>query len=893
MVILVRAALCAAVLAWSAPALAEKRIEEILFEDCDTAKERFSKLSPAEQAPVVGFLPRIIALNTQAPGVPEPFAQLPGQARPGEVILPGAGRAPDPAIGSLWQNMDAKRELRGKRCALEILELAGASALQSLPSLADIYSREPLSDEIAVGLEEAAATIAELAHRQGKAPSPAEIDLIVPLLTSERPLVSSNFLQEFVGLTLPSVVRHLSLIDGTDGSRVVAFLREADPDGSRGMRAFLDLLVALPDEQQQRLARQIPLPAKEALPQFVPEFARLAGDGAKSVAFVPLLARSCTALGEVSVDAGTGSALAQRNAFDQLSLDEQRCLLRSIPALNRRAVAMLGSRSSEEQRNAISLFASFPKLFSPEQRAAAWTRVRELALSADPEVQRAALAEMARAPERRGELSALLMEMLTTPDPGLSPAGSPSRREAALQALAELGGSKETSRFIPIVLAALEADPLPPGAIRFLAKSEPALPEVVRLLSPSSSPAAPRALQVLAAQEPLMKGAVQPLVEALHSPQLGRAAEAVLARAPAQQVVPAARRALPRSQGHARTSLLAVLQAAGAASKAESSELLAALDTEGCSQLAERGPALLKLASRKDLDTALQASLRKRSLACLGQLPEDTARQALSLPLPEQLLQSPQSAEALASTPLSDELQERLIDSILNTPLPPATLAAALKPFLVNGSRPVRIKVLRSPQARAVLVPALAQAAQTIADQANNDGELRAAALSALVAANDTSYDWREFVQHAIDALGRGEVQGSSLKEILRQLPPALVLEEVGKALNSDSQEKLIGGCQAGASLGTQAVPIVSKVWSLREKRAPAVRYAAVLALLEINPLTPDLQEQLRRLLVNRYFPAAMKDRIEWRNTVAVVDLDRSSFGALRALRLEELIAPR
>jgi hypothetical protein len=85
-------------------------------------------------------------------------------------------------------------------------------------------------------------------------------------------------------------------------------------------------------------------------------------------------------------------------------------------------------------------------------------------------------------------------------------------------------------------------------------------------------------------------------------------------------------------------------------------------------------------------------------------------------------------------------------------------------------------------------------------------------------------------------------------------------------------------------------VPIVSKVWSLREHRAPAVRYSAILALLEINPLTPDLQEHLKRLLVNRYYPWALREPIPWRNTVAVVDLNAASFGTLRTVRLEELL---
>ena len=126
---------------------------------------------------------------------------------------------------------------------------------------------------------------------------------------------------------------------------------------------------------------------------------------------------------------------------------------------------------------------------------------------------------------------------------------------------------------------------------------------------------------------------------------------------------------------------------------------------------------------------------------------------------------------------------------------------------------------------------------------------------------------------------------------MIRLLPPQLVLDEVLPALNSDNQDKLVGACRVGAALGAQAVPIISKLWNLREKRAPSVRYAAVLALLEINPLTPELQEHLKRLLVNRYFPRATALPIRWRSTVAVVDLNAASFGTLRTVHLERLLS--
>jgi hypothetical protein len=126
--------------------------------------------------------------------------------------------------------------------------------------------------------------------------------------------------------------------------------------------------------------------------------------------------------------------------------------------------------------------------------------------------------------------------------------------------------------------------------------------------------------------------------------------------------------------------------------------------------------------------------------------------------------------------------------------------------------------------------------------------------------------------------------------EVIRHLEPTIVLDEVLPALDSDDPERIAGACHIGASLGTQAIPIISKLWNLREKRNPLIRYAAAIALLEINPLTPELQDVLRQLLVNRYLERAKLRPIKWQQTVALVELPKAEFGTLRTTNLERLL---
>jgi hypothetical protein len=159
-----------------------------------------------------------------------------------------------------------------------------------------------------------------------------------------------------------------------------------------------------------------------------------------------------------------------------------------------------------------------------------------------------------------------------------------------------------------------------------------------------------------------------------------------------------------------------------------------------------------------------------------------------------------------------------------------------------------------------------------------------------LASMGDGEFPWRTFLEEGIEFVGRGEHREQILA-IVTLLPPDMVLQVVLPNLEGESPERLVGAAIIGAALGTKAVSIVSKVWHLRERRAPAVRYTAILALLQINPLTPDISDYVERVLVNRYYGLALELPINWAQTVAIVDLDKSRFGTLRTVRLEQLLA--
>jgi hypothetical protein len=222
-------------------------------------------------------------------------------------------------------------------------------------------------------------------------------------------------------------------------------------------------------------------------------------------------------------------------------------------------------------------------------------------------------------------------------------------------------------------------------------------------------------------------------------------------------------------------------------------------------------------------------------------------------------------------------------------PVPQATRSHLLLKLLELGERKTVLDVLSSLSRAHPLAEQALPGVRGLAASIRNDPALAYAAVLTLAKLGDTQFEWAPFVRDVID-MPESNPNFKTALEIIKALPPEIVLTEVGPALDSDNPDRVAGACRVGATLGSLAIPIVSKVWNLRDRKSPTIKYAAILALLEINPLTPDLHEGLRAILVNRYYRAALARPIQWRQSVAVVDLDKSAFGTLRTVHLERLL---
>lgn len=876
------------------PCFAQDSVKHAVFEDCDRALKEFSSQSVEQQSALSDFLARVLALNTQSPSAPEVFAAAPALPGGGESSGLAGPKTQDLVTGALWHNLDAKRELRAKRCALELLRTAGGLAVQTLPVLATIYSEQPLSDEIAVGVEETAADVAERAHKQDMTPTDEHYAALTPILFSQRPRVARQIVQEFVASALPSILKMLPTTKAAP-DEVSSFLKEVDPSGQHSMRAFIQMTEQLSPEAIEAIAPHITLPDRGLLTLFINDFVRLAHQSDAHKVFAVLLGSACAQLNGFTVDAAQQNVIATiPDLFSPgiLSVEQVACLVGTSTAAARKLPALLTKEAVEDQARHATEIANvaFP-ILPAEVRADVCARARERALDLASATAPATIRLLKNCTDQRLETAQTAVVLLKN----LAALSDVSRKATLYSEILELleviGLGKEPNKFATYIKPVLE-NPAPSQLCLKLASKVPQLEAEVhrRALEVPPSPASLSALQALRSLQAFPRKHTQALIDLLRYPEVQPIGEDIL-RLLGQPSIAPLRKAAARPAWSGRASALSALIALGAASKSEMSEMATRLATqEGCSFVTAHPQTLCSLADRDNKDISLRPHIESAVKRCVTEMPSQqlsviaACDKELILNAADQIAgyitlegdhdQFAAVTRALTSGDLTIPDQLRLL-TILVERGSQSTLETIL-PFISSLHAPPR-EVL--------------DAVKSVADRNRETRTVYLSALRVLAVNGYAEYDWVPFIRDTMSVTGRGLVKQDAL-EIVTHIRADTVLAEVIPALESNSPEKLIGAALVGAALGAKAVPIVSRLWHLRENKTPAVRYAAVLALLQINPLTPDIQQEVRNLLVNRYFPTATALPIKWAETVAVVDMDRGSFGDLRKHRLERLLAP-
>jgi hypothetical protein len=874
--------------------LAQEEVKRALFDDCEKAKEEYSRLAGEERVKLLDFFARIVALSTQSPSAPEAFAVAPSAPLGPDGQTHGALRTPELAPGALWQMTDAKRELRAKRCALELLQASGEAALGVLPKLVATYSEQVLSDEIAVTVEEVCAHIAEAAHTKGLAPSNEDLLSIVRFVISPHPLVARNAVHEYRDLAIPLLIREFGTEKLSLSQAESDYLRSIDPDGSIALKALIKLTTDLPPDRVKATASLLPIPSKSAIPSLVGDLVQLVAKPELQDSFLPVLGAACLELNGLTLDPNQQLALARLDAvFDPsiLSAAQAACLARSNPLLGKRTLELLSKEApAERQSYGLEIVRATYQSLPAETKRDLYTAISALAFNYSSPLSPDALSTLGQLSDHRGETNLAVYNALKAlKKDSLSAKLSPNY-EPLLSLLNTIGFDKDPQRFAPFILEALKLSP-PSAAAATLAVKSPYLDrELIKLaLTTPPTQLSASALDILSKRRDLPPSLAPQLAELLRYSELHQRVEQALIVIGKPAVAAIRKVNLRNLPPSAKLSALFTLTQLKAATRGELNELVngIAAQTE-CVFTASHPRLFCARDSANQIDDTTRQTLSSELQRCLAAFSAESLRAVMEC-APELVGESATAALKTLDAERDEGWLEQLVAIATEIDPPTAESQKLLSALLQRGSGNIKQRILTHLGPPTPLSEDVRAAVITQAQATPTAGPLQLSALKALALHADREYDWPEFIKQAIEGAGKGQLDREASR-VISLIPEDIVLAEVIPALESDDSQRLIGAALVGSAVGSKAIPIVSRLWHLRDHRDPTVRFAISLALLRINPLTPDLSDTVRKLLVNRYFPLAQNLPIDWSKTVAVNDLDKGSFGTLRRDRLDLLL---
>lgn len=897
-------------------------LKSALFRDCTEAKRVFRTISPTEEEDTYNYLVRVLSLNTEAPDVAEAF--LPA---------PNAGHAG----GFSWQSVDGRRELAAKRCALDLLESAGERAFPALLGLAAVYSEQQLSDELAIRIEEVSADIAERGHIAGRTLTRADVLSLINHLSDSHPLVAKNLLIEFFDVSRVELVRYLLAADSSDKIGVAAgpLLREVDPGRFFTMSAYLELAPSLNESDLRRGLVRIPLPEKSLLVQpisvreddfsdrlcrlpstvdsnrtdkpparafwvnqdsgqtsIVEEIAALAASPAPylSQPFGKLLGQACLAIGSVSLSPAKAAGVAERRYLsllsrDAMALEAQRCLVRSIAELKSDVRAKLFYGDDDETALGLDLLDSAIAHFNAKERISVFARIREISSTNSP-LGLKALSVLTLFPERAEEVVRLYFQRAKF-------ARGESTNEIALRRNLLLGLARPTfvpftGRFASILTGWLRERDDAAAVIEVLEKQLPAFETALLGTWRSGSVEVRlRILELLAHAESRLSSRTLKIVsDAYTVPELRESVEKVyrIAAVTSKAELKSLRRDIA---GANRFDSLRRLTEYGLATPREIAEFVALLSKATCPNLKASSFAIEGLLNDDSLPLAGKATLFPRMAFCLPEVDGGIGRRwAAQIPLgyvdPNSILSSPIAVDE----DYAPVLMILLDGAVTNQE---TSWFSVIDKAILDGARAsqtVALKILS--KVKGDIPTSTVVAVTSLMSRLNEDDDNFTRAMLVLASLKNADYDWRAFVRSMIARCGETQLTPKNLNAV-QKLPAQIVIDEVLTALESDDPNTIVGATRVGALLGKRGFSLVPVFWERRNNQSPKVRSAAVLALLEINPLTPDLHEYVSKLLVNRYYPMAINRPIEWQQTAAIAVINKGQIGFLRESRLMKL----
>lgn len=870
-------------------AKAEISFSQLIFDDCDEALKYFTAAPPGKRKTFIENLSNILSINLIPPSAPEAFAtnqQLSLTPEP-HIFNGGSG---EQWIGLQWKNMDAQRELKAKHCALTAFETAGVDAFDQLLTLAKIYQANTLSDELSVRLEEVSFQIAESSRVAGVIPSNDLIDNMITLSISDNSLLAQNFLEEYRQEAIPILLRNFSNLarQNTEGAvRLFLHLDREEPT----LTLFLELLPALDQESISTLSPLISVPSAPRNTLSLSDIIQKIDKSRQSDTLLHLIGRACLESRDGTLSKESSVVLTKLTTLwepQRLQVDQVRCLLRRSPPLVLTLLESLERNPHGEQARYIIKLLSSPDSFSNRElsdQAYYTLQRRALDLKSSNAVHALdGLSSFERFSTENANTSIRLLQLCQSANK-IGPSAKQSIQESSLRLLRNSGKGAANPLYAPTILSQLRDDSLSQTAVHLLA-SLPSLPD--RLWWMASSPlrtsSARNALKIISKRkEPHLRLATK-LIPLLSDPSESPYAAEIL-YALRNDIAPALKASYPLSDTLGTDSLATILSGTAEPETSHIKRAVNVLRTAPCSYSQERAT-ILRGATLSTSPSIKHAALNHVTRCLQVYFPDTIVALAENNEAVIKAL-----ASSLNSSTNAPQTAEWISAVVMGLPITADTVekyADLLAVLIKMSPDAMRIRLLKTLEERESIPLVILDTLSSMLNELEFGSALQTWRIVTLLARHlPNSLNLSRILEHAENQLLNENPL--PIYQALSALPSTETLALIHNNLKSSDRKLLVNGSLTGAAFGSRALPIVSQLWNLRLHRDPTVRYAAVLALLSINPLTPDLRKPLENILTNRMYDMALVMPVSWSKTLAFIELDGTQFGSLRKSRMARL----
>jgi len=526
---------------------------------------------------------------------------------------------------------------------------------------------------------------------------------------------------------------------------------------------------------------------------------------------------------------------------------------------------------------------------SVEDRRRLYERISKLLVAPDILVERRILPLLALFPDRNGQNIKLISSSISRFTAHPSTERSKKVLGAIEDTLLALGRNESTKAFDDFMLNALSAGRKVDQILSWFSDGPKGLSErLMRALGTVEPSDAEQIVRFLLAGKGLDRRRLKDLTEAAARPDiapiierqilirsysLGRDLAETLSKAPEKVFLSAM-----------------VLQRALGILPADRADHLTTLVTSlRCLELSMRGQLAAHLMQDPAVSAPIRSKLLQRAIACAAE-PESSNRVGLAeVVVAGDGLSSDEVVELLISADLAPEFAGALLKAAERTGISSVRASRLVMSLLENPNQAVRERTLESPLVSVADDPAVSEAVVRLYSELPAESRFRSSHLIGLARIGAPEVDWSDVVRRAARETTR-DVPGRITIEALRTVSPVVLLPDIIALMDSAAQDDRLGAVRLAGLLGSGMVEALPRLRQFVEGNEPLLRYSAIISILQIDRAAPDLQEPLRRLLVNRYFDTAERSGLSWSATAAVAGLDRGAFGILREGRLNALL---